>query len=250
MKFILPACFIFCFLTSYSQDKNKFYALDAKLKETVLDSSKYILWVHEIEDSNWQFDYYKTWGPLVKTQTFADREGTVLNGRSSIYNSFGNLDSTGIYDHGKKNGSFFKLKSYSKDSMVTIRQTDYVEDSLVKMKDLLTDSNKKKDSDSLKYTDPAYPGGLKDWISYIINNLKYPERASNKSIQGNVYVRFTVDTEGSLSDIFIQKSAEYSLDQEAIRVVKNSGKWEPASENGVLKKAYKTESIYFSLQAK
>jgi len=248
MKYFFLLCFIFVFSHAFAQDKNKFYALDAKLNETTLDSSKYILWVHEKEDSNWQFDYYRTWGPLVKTQTFADREGTVLNGRSSLYNSFGNLDSTGTYDHGKKNGVFYKMKSISKDSLVGFKQYDYLNDSLVKMKDLLADSNKKRDADSIKYTDPGYPGGLQEWDSYLSHNLKYPDRALDKKIQGKVYVRFWVDKEGSLGDIFIEKSVEYSTDQEAIRVIKSSGKWQPASENGVVKSAYMTEPVDFKLQ--
>ena len=44
----------------------------------------------------------------------------------------GNLDSTGVFDHGKKNGSFFKFKTYPGDSIVIIWQNDYIEDSLVK----------------------------------------------------------------------------------------------------------------------
>ena len=84
------------------------------MNQTVLDSSKYILWIHEKEDSNWQWDYYYTWGPLVKSTSYADHDGTILNGSSRMYNNLGELDSTGRYDHGKKNGSFYKYKSFNK----------------------------------------------------------------------------------------------------------------------------------------
>src|SRR4029077_20571020 len=104
MKRFLPFLFTSLFLTAAAQDKNQFYALDAKMNQTVLDSSKYILWIHETENSRWQWDYYYTWGPLVKSTRFVDHDGTVPDGRFCIYNKQGNLDSTGIFDHGKKNG--------------------------------------------------------------------------------------------------------------------------------------------------
>src|SRR5450432_2127023 len=110
MKLLLSIFFAGLFLNSFSQDKNAFYALDRNMNQTTLDSSKYILWVHEKEDSNWQWDYYYTWGTMIKSNLYADHDGTMLNGRSSIYNTTGNLDSTGIFDHGKKNGSFYKYR--------------------------------------------------------------------------------------------------------------------------------------------
>ncbi len=62
MKSFLLFCFIICFFTGTAQDKNQFYALDKNMNQTVLDSSKYILWIHEKEDSNWQWDYYYNLG--------------------------------------------------------------------------------------------------------------------------------------------------------------------------------------------
>src|SRR5579862_4678374 len=132
MKLLLLLLLSGSFLFSSAQDKNQFYALDKNMNQTGLDSSKYILWIHEKEDSNWQWDYYYTWGSLVKSNSYADHDGTLPNGRFCIYNNYGNLDSTGIYDHGKKNGSFYKYRSYTKDSIKPIREYDYKEDSLEK----------------------------------------------------------------------------------------------------------------------
>jgi protein TonB len=246
MKLILLFCFCINLLTSSAQDKNKFYALDASLNETVLDSSKYILWVHEKEDSNWQFDYYKTWGPLVKTQTFADRQGTVLNGRSSFYTTIGNLDSTGIFDRGKKNGNFYKFKSISNDSIVLLRKYKYDQDSLVIFMEPLKDSSKKQGKDT---TDAEYPGGLPGWYSYLNNNLKYPDRARDKLIQGTVWVRFTVDSTGEIKNPHIEKSVEYSIDQEAMDIIKNSGKWVPATIDGMPVRSFKKQPLKFGFKS-
>ena len=247
MKSILIFCFCVCFIASSAQNKNSFYALDAKMNQTVLDSSKYILWIHEIADNNWQWDYYYTWGPLVKSQSFADHDGSMLNGRSSLYNKTGNLDSTGIYDHGKKNGTFFKYHTYSKDSMRVVMQYDYMQDSLVKTKDLTKDSANNKFTDTSS-KESEFPGGLAKWNDYLQHTLKYPERAINKEIQGQVKIIFVVDTDGKIKDPYIYRSVEYSLDQESLRVISNSGNWNPAFQDGVNKKSYKIMPINFRLE--
>jgi len=248
MKQLIVICFSLCFLASSAQDKNQFFALDAKMNQTVLDSSKYVLWIHEKEDSNWQWDYYATWGPLIKSQSYADHDGKILNGRSSVYNTTGNIDSTGIYDHGKKNGSFYKYRTYTKDSMMAIKQYDYSEDSLTKFVDLIAENSKKKQTDTAGGTESEYPGGIAKWNEFLSQNLVYPERAKSKDIQGMVKILFIVDSSGHVRDPFISKSVEYSLDQESLRVIEKSGQWNPAFQDGAYKKRYKMMPINYRLE--
>ena len=85
MKLLLPICFSLLFLTAAAQDKNAFYALDSSMNPVALEASKYLLWIHQKNDTNWQWDYYYTWGPLIKSYSYADHDGKVMNGRSSIY---------------------------------------------------------------------------------------------------------------------------------------------------------------------
>jgi periplasmic protein TonB len=247
MKVSLTFFLIGCFLTSQAQDKNQFFALDAKMNQTVLDSSKYILWVHETDSARWQWDYYYTWGPLVKSTRYADHDGTLKDGRFSLYNSAGDLDSTGLFDHGKKNGSFCKFKTYAKDSVVSIRQNIYLQDSLVKSVDLLTESHKNIITDTTNEKESSYPGGTLQWQNFIVKNLRYPERAQTKNIQGEVRICFKIDRDGNISDPYIQKSAEYSLDEEALRLINQSGKWDPAISNGIPVDSYKVQPFTFKL---
>jgi protein TonB len=248
MKLFLLLVLSGCFLFSSAQDKNQFYALDKNMNQTVLDSSKYILWIHVKEDSNWQWDYYYTWGSLVKSNSYADHDGTISNGRFCIYNNFGNLDSTGIYDHGKKNGSFYKYRSYTKDSVKPIREYDYQEDSLLKF--IYVTEIKKTDKDSADEKKPEYPGGTAGWNSYLAKNLTYPERAVSKEVQGQVQVNFIVDTNGVVKDLYLQKSVEYSIDQASVDLIKKSGVWAPATKNGIPVKSYKVQPINFKLETR
>jgi periplasmic protein TonB len=250
MKNLLTLSLSFSFFIVNAQDKNQFYALDAKMNQTVLDSSKYILWIHETDSARWQWDYYLTWGPLVKSTTYADHDGTVKNGRFCIYNTMGNLDSTGIYDHGKKNGTFYKLKSYSRDSIIIIARYEYIIDSLVQHTDVRLISPENKNIDSTAENEPSYPGGITGWEKYVKDNIQYPERARPKNIQGQVGIYFIVDKEGNIRDPFILKSQEYSLDQESFRLIKKSGKWEPALRNGIPVNSYQLKYLNFTPDTK
>jgi TonB family protein len=249
MKHFLIICFTLIFFSTSAQDKNSFFALDAKMNQTALDSSKYILWIHESDSSRWQWDYYYTWGPLVKSTRYADHDGTIKDGRFCFYDKTGYLDSTGIYDHGKKNGAFFKLKTYPTDSIVTIWQNDYAEDSLVKSIDLLAERKKNKNSDSANEKESEYPGGISQWQRYLMKNLKYPERAQTKEIQGQVRIFFRVDKDGNIADPYIQKSVEYSLDQETLRIITNSGKWDPATKDSIPVNSYKVQPLNYRLES-
>lgn len=250
MKFLFTFFLSLSFLSSFTQDKNQFYALDAKMNQTVLDSSKYILWIHETDRAKWQWDYYLTWGPLVKSTRYADHDGTIKDGRFSFYNSMGDLDSTGVYDHGKKNGRFLKMKAISNDSMITVLQYDYLQDSLVKSDDSVEGPGKITKDDTSNKKEAAYPGGISQWTNYIVKNMRYPERAQTKDIQGEVRIYFRVDKDGNVSDPFIQKSIEYSLDEESLRLIKQSGKWEPATINGVPADSYKIQPLNYRLETR
>jgi TonB family protein len=93
-----------------------------------------------------------------------------------------------------------------------------------------------------------YPGGPGAWSRFLINNLHYPVPAVSDEIQGDVIVVFIVDKEGNISDIH-PISGPPELRQEAVRVIKKSGKWTAAVENGRQVKSYKQQPIRFRLES-
>ena len=74
---------------------------------------------------------------------------------------------------------------------------------------------------------PEYPGGMTELLKYMKENLQYPEEAIKKGIEGRVICQFTVKTDGSIDNIVVLKSIHKSLDEEAIRLIKNMPKWKP-----------------------
>lgn len=95
-----------------------------------------------------------------------------------------------------------------------------------------------------------FPGGQAAWLRYLNKNLRYPDDAVNNEIQGTVIVQFIVDKEGNVSDVqAISGPDQGGLRDEAVRVIKKSGKWTPAVQNGRQVKSYKKQPIVFRLEA-
>jgi len=95
-----------------------------------------------------------------------------------------------------------------------------------------------------------YPGGPAAWLRYLNKNFRYPEEAINNEIQGVVVVQFIVDKEGNVSDVEAVSGPEQGgLREEAIRVIRRSGLWTPAIQNGRKVKSYKKQPVIFKLMA-
>ena len=93
-----------------------------------------------------------------------------------------------------------------------------------------------------------YPGGIEAWKRFLIKNFRTPEEAIAREISGTVVVQFIVDKEGNVSDVHTISGPE-ELRQEAVRVIKRSGKWEPAIQNGRKVNSYKSQPIVVQLQS-
>ncbi|WP_231458922.1 MULTISPECIES: M56 family metallopeptidase [unclassified Pedobacter] len=79
---------------------------------------------------------------------------------------------------------------------------------------------------------PEYHGGIKNFYDYLSKNIKYPEDARENNIQGKVFLSFTVEKNGKLTDIQIVKGLNESTNHEAIRVLDESPNWTPGIQNG------------------
>lgn len=93
-----------------------------------------------------------------------------------------------------------------------------------------------------------FPGGTSAWMRYLNKSLRYPQDAIDNEIQGTVVVQFIVDKEGNVSDVEAVSGAP-ELRDEAVRVIKKSGKWTPAVQNGRQVKSYKKQPIVFRLES-
>lgn len=79
---------------------------------------------------------------------------------------------------------------------------------------------------------PEFPGGMKAFYRYIRDNLKYPPQARRVGIEGRVTIQFVVDKSGQLTEVEVVKGIGAGCNEEAVRVIKNSPKWNAGRQRG------------------
>ena len=68
--------------------------------------------------------------------------------------------------------------------------------------------------------------------SWVYKYLKYPQKAIEEKIQGQVLVSFIVEKDGSVTNVTVEHGVDQLLDDEAVRVIEVSPKWIPGQIKG------------------
>ena len=95
---------------------------------------------------------------------------------------------------------------------------------------------------------PEFPGGMKELLKFLQNNVKYPENAMKNNVQGRVIVQFVVEKDGTLTEFKVARSVDPDLDAEALRVLKAMPKWKPGMQMGKIVRVKFTVPVSFKLQ--
>jgi len=77
---------------------------------------------------------------------------------------------------------------------------------------------------------PNYEGGFEGVSKIIAKNFKKPTSKEFKG--GEVQMTFTIEIDGSLSDISVYKDLGFGTGEEAARVLSDIKNWIPAKKNG------------------
>ena len=95
---------------------------------------------------------------------------------------------------------------------------------------------------------PEFVGGMDAFRTFLIKNLRYPNAAQSSNVQGKVYLNFTVETDGSLSNITVLRGIGFGCDEEALRVMKLMPKWKPGKQSGRAVRVKFNMPIVFALE--
>ncbi len=80
---------------------------------------------------------------------------------------------------------------------------------------------------------PQFPGGDAAMLNYLNTNMKYPDMAAEMGIEGTVIVQAAIEADGTVAGgAEVIKSADPSLNREALRLVHSMPKWTPGRQNG------------------
>ncbi len=89
--------------------------------------------------------------------------------------------------------------------------------------------------------------GWTEYYGFIGGNLRYPEQARKAGIEGKVFVQFTINKDGSLSDVTVLKGIGAGCDKAALEVISSSPKWKPGKQAGLIVRQRYTIPIVFKL---
>lgn len=96
---------------------------------------------------------------------------------------------------------------------------------------------------------PSFNGGdANEFSKWVNSKLQYPEIAKENGVQGRVTLQFTVNPDGSVSNVKVLRGVDSSLDKEAIRVVSMSPKWKPGKQRDRAVKVTYTFPVIFQLR--
>lgn len=96
---------------------------------------------------------------------------------------------------------------------------------------------------------PSFMGGdANAFTTWVNQRLVYPEIAKENGVQGRVTLQFTVNTDGTVSNVKVLRGVDPSLDKEAVRVVSMSPKWTPGKQRDRAVKVTYTFPVIFQLR--
>lgn len=93
------------------------------------------------------------------------------------------------------------------------------------------EANKDKEYFMIVEDMPTFDGGtLSAFRSWVMSQIRYPKKAQEEKLQGQVTLSFIIEEDGRLTNIEILQSAGSELDSEAVRIVSSSPDWEPGKQ--------------------
>ena len=96
---------------------------------------------------------------------------------------------------------------------------------------------------------PSFNGGdANEFSKWVNSRLIYPEIAKENGVQGRVTLQFTVNADGTVSNVKVLRGVDSSLDKEAVRVVSSSPKWKPGKQRDRAVKVTYTFPVIFQLR--
>jgi protein TonB len=98
---------------------------------------------------------------------------------------------------------------------------------------------------------PELHGGDENYIKlvrFLQENLIYPKSARDVGLEGQVYMGFTVEKNGRMTNFTILRGAVPVFDNEVSRVIKLMPKWKPKKNNDNYVRGYYQIPITFALE--
>lgn len=182
--------------------------------------------------------YHQAWDSTGKA-TLTNGTGLIVlyyeNGKINQEINYKDYKEDGLTTNYRENGTVYQKETYKKGKLVAGESWDL-------------EGKRYEYDENTKEKMPAFKGGLPALAQFMKDNLKYPRKASRKNIEGTVYVKFKIDTQGKVTGVEVVKGIFPECDEEAVRVIKSMPDWEAGVQAGRKVTVWFTYPIKFKLQ--
>ena len=145
----------------------------------------------------------------------------------------------------------FRMRIVDPNDVLVIKHPEYGEtqrpiaNGPISIKKLTSGSS--DESETIIDEAPDFPGGMKDLLNFLSNNINYPEECKDSSISGRVIVSFIIDKDGAVKEAEVVKSVHPLLDAEALRVISLMPNWNPGKQQGKAVRVKYTIPVNFAV---
>ncbi len=154
----------------------------------------------------------------------------------------GQLKGAGNFKNDKKEGQWKWYFDNGQKSAVE----QYGNDSLLSARYWNRDGSILKDPEKAVRS-IEFPGGKEALMTFMKENLVFPEDLKELDISGIVYVSFVVDTNGAVKDIKILRSPHPELSKLVIAMIKKMPRWKPAKVHNIISESKANLPVKFTL---
>jgi TonB family protein len=169
------------------------------------------------------------------------------NGAAQLNYGRDSIQARGAYAEGQKNG----LWTYYTPNGKKDWEVNFLKDSVVGYQ--CYDSMGVRQTNCIYEQEASPVGGLEAWKKYLgafLASKNYPSRKLSKSklpLSGQVWVRFLVEKDGSLSNIMIINSLNKEADAIVVEAMQNAPRWTPGIYKNKIVRSYHTQPVTFNV---
>ena len=95
---------------------------------------------------------------------------------------------------------------------------------------------------------PSFEGGIALFQAYFRENIMYPKKAERNGVKGKVFLSFVVEVDGSITNVKVERGLGSGIDEEALRVMRESPKWIPGMKKDMVVRVKFNTTVPFNLQ--
>ena len=244
MKTLATIIFALCSLYGDCQTVTKYY--DDRWREVPADKAVY--YAKFIKDGSMYqcTTYWKDNNALKGKATYPDTTLSSPDGTQVMYDRKGRLEDSIFYSENKIDYSY----RYYPNGQVAVHY--HLPSNKKEGITETFDENGKKIKNFIMAREAEFKGGENAWQAYLKKNTDkdLAVRKDKDGVAPGVEVAFTIDEEGQVTNPKITRSSGFkNVDKDALRVISDSPKWNPAISYNKAVKAYKVQTVTYDMPA-